>query len=75
MPAAVSAGLNSFNLIFPHEIRFADAVRCRTEEKRTENKFRFGLADVPLAQTNACFEGKNGHDAGVTPFPASRIYR
>ena len=27
------------------------------------------LADVPLALTNVCFEGKNGHDAGVTPFP------
>jgi membrane fusion protein, type I secretion system len=26
-------------------------------------------ADVPLALTNVCFEGKNGHDAGVTPFP------
>jgi hypothetical protein len=41
-----------------------------------DNKFRYWhIADVPLAQTNACFEGKNGHDAGVTPFPASRIYR
>jgi hypothetical protein len=27
------------------------------------------LADVPLVLTNVCFEGKNGHDAGVTPFP------
>ncbi len=27
------------------------------------------LADVPLALSNVCFEGKNGHDAGVTPFP------
>jgi hypothetical protein len=27
------------------------------------------IADVPLALTNVCFEGKNGHDAGVTPFP------
>ena len=26
-------------------------------------------SDVPLALTNVCFEGKNGHDAGVTPFP------
>src|SRR6476660_5442508 len=26
-------------------------------------------ADVPLALTNVCFGGKNGHDAGVTPFP------
>jgi hypothetical protein len=25
-------------------------------------------ADVPLALTNVCFEGKNGHDAGVPPF-------
>ena len=25
--------------------------------------------DVPLALTNVCFGGKNGHDAGVTPFP------
>ena len=24
---------------------------------------------MPLALTNACFEGKNGHDAGVTPYP------
>jgi hypothetical protein len=24
---------------------------------------------MPLALTNVCFEGKNGHDAGVTPFP------
>ena len=22
------------------------------------------IADVPLALTNVCFEGKNGHDAG-----------
>jgi hypothetical protein len=27
------------------------------------------LADVPLALTNVCLEGKNGHDAGMTPFP------
>jgi hypothetical protein len=27
------------------------------------------IADVPLALTNVCFEGKNGHDAVVTPFP------
>jgi hypothetical protein len=27
------------------------------------------IADVPLALTNVCFEGKNRHDAGVTPFP------
>ena len=27
------------------------------------------IADVPLGLTNVCFEGKNGHDAGVTPFP------
>jgi hypothetical protein len=27
------------------------------------------LADMPLALTNVCFEGKNRHDAGVTPFP------
>ena len=27
------------------------------------------IADVPLALTNVCFEEKNGHDAGVTPFP------
>src|SRR6266487_3439656 len=26
-------------------------------------------ADVPLALTNVCFEGKNGHDVGVTRFP------
>jgi hypothetical protein len=26
-------------------------------------------ADVPCALSNVCFEGKNGHDAGVTPFP------
>ena len=25
--------------------------------------------DVPLVLTNVCFEGKNGHDADVTPFP------
>jgi hypothetical protein len=24
---------------------------------------------VPLPLTNVCFEGKNGHDAGGTPFP------
>jgi hypothetical protein len=24
---------------------------------------------VLLALTNVCFEGKNGHDSGVTPFP------
>ena len=24
---------------------------------------------MPLTLTNVCFEGKNGHDAGVTPFP------
>ena len=24
---------------------------------------------MPLALTNVCFGGKNGHDAGVTPFP------
>jgi hypothetical protein len=28
-----------------------------------------GTKYVPLALTNVCFEGKNGHDAGVTPFP------
>ena len=34
------------------------------------NKVRFWhLADVSLALANVCFEGKNGHDAGVTPFP------
>ena len=27
------------------------------------------LADMPLALTNVCFEGKNRHDAGVTPCP------
>jgi hypothetical protein len=27
------------------------------------------IADVPLTLTNVCFERKNGHDAGVTPFP------
>src|SRR6476660_135563 len=27
------------------------------------------IADVPLALSNVCVEGKNGHDAGVTPFP------
>ena len=27
------------------------------------------MADVPLALTNVCFEGKNGHYASVTPFP------
>ena len=27
------------------------------------------ITDVPLALTNVCFEGKNGHDVGVTPFP------
>jgi hypothetical protein len=27
------------------------------------------IADVPLALTNVSFEGKNGHNAGVTPFP------
>ena len=27
------------------------------------------FADVPLALTNVCFEGKNGHDAGVISFP------
>ena len=27
------------------------------------------ISDVPLALTNVCFEGNNGHDAGVTPFP------
>src|SRR6476660_6825999 len=27
------------------------------------------IADVPLTLTNVCFEGKNGHDAGMTPFP------
>jgi hypothetical protein len=26
-------------------------------------------ADVPLVLTNVRFEGKNGHEAGVTPFP------
>jgi len=30
------------------------------------------IADVPLALTNVCFEGKNGHDAGVTPLLMSR---
>jgi len=28
-----------------------------------------GIADVPLTLMNVCFEGKNGHDAAVTPFP------
>ena len=27
------------------------------------------IADVPLALTNVCFEGTNGHDAGATSFP------
>jgi hypothetical protein len=27
------------------------------------------IADVPLVRTNVCFEGKNRHDAVVTPFP------
>jgi hypothetical protein len=27
------------------------------------------LADVPLALMHVCFERKNGHAAGVTPFP------
>jgi len=26
------------------------------------------ITDVPLVLTNVCFEGKNGHDAGVTLF-------
>jgi hypothetical protein len=26
------------------------------------------LADMPLALTNVCFEGKNGHDAGEAHF-------
>ena len=27
------------------------------------------IADVPLALTNVCFEGNNGHDADVTRCP------
>ena len=27
------------------------------------------ITDMPLALTKVCFGGKNGHDAGVTPFP------
>jgi hypothetical protein len=27
------------------------------------------LFDIPLELTKVCFEGKNGHAAGVTPFP------
>ena len=27
------------------------------------------MTPFPLAPTNVCFEGKNGHDAGMTPFP------
>ena len=33
------------------------------------------LADVPTALTNVCFEGKNGHDAGVTPMSAFDPFR
>ena len=33
------------------------------------------LADVPLALTNVCFEGKNGHDAGDDTISAYDPYR
>jgi hypothetical protein len=44
----------------------------QTEEpsRLAETNVRYWhIADVPLVLTNVCFKGKNGHDAGVTPFP------
>ena len=45
------------------------ASECGNKARRWCNVRFWHIADVPLALTNVCFEGKNGHDAGVTPFP------
>ncbi len=43
---------------------------CRfSEDYLRQNVCFWHKADVPLALTNVCFEGKNGHYAGVRPFP------
>jgi hypothetical protein len=42
---------------------------CPNSPRLNRNVRLWHKADVPLALTNVCFEGKNGHDAGVTPFP------
>ena len=39
------------------------------DSARLGNSAFGSLKDVTLALTNVCFEGKNGHDAGMTPFP------
>jgi hypothetical protein len=46
-------------------------------DKLMEGDYHVGqiLDALPLALTNVCFEGKNGHDAGVTPaLPTQRLY-